>query len=705
MQDTLQIDYSKYDWQALALKEIRKKVYGDVKSTDDFSLSPEKDFKSAVVYGLPQIGKTTLILFLLGVDSEYKYKDSQKTVYELLRGSSNYGNSSTSTAILYEQSENDDFVIENKICKSPEEVISAVDEIRKKVEENHFTKKIIHIALPKSAFFTESRENSARVRFLDMPGVDSKNEKEIVHVDAVYKQYLSLATVILVVCRADNIQSLSTLAENSRKKLSTHWESLSKYMIVLVNSYSLDSVKENFFNKEHKTGDFSSYIKNHYDSLIRQSENLPNCNVNIYPFDLGSSFESLKDKISAKDFDDAKETNSKMLKKFTDDIKTRRGNRFSSIVEDLKQEISDDVEKEISKYNEKIQEITKKNQKLESENKNREKIQELGIKKQVEKLDNKIIVLKTSEHISQNSLSLGYSSAELQRKIIEIIFGNIEITVVNETMTKVAEDLAQSSIFEISKNSLWIDSSSFGFHTKTGKIILGNRRKKGTDLAEYFYHHILHSESKMREKADEALQKMQNFILRKIDFDLIVENAFDESEDFSDDERKEFKTQLETLKLPRIEDASDFSKKNRYQFLEDFPNKINSYEEKIHKKIKEKFSEILNQKIKKLESEREALKFDDSNLSQITESKTAEIKKNEKKHVKLDSQKEERIKERDFLIAYLEDYKKVGKEKFDECKNFLFKDINSSNDKNQKMLLLLFWGTQEEIFNKFIGAL
>lgn len=69
MQDTLQIDYSKYDWQALALKEIRKKVYGDVKSTDDFSFSPEKDLKLAVVYGPPQIGKTTLILFLLGVDS------------------------------------------------------------------------------------------------------------------------------------------------------------------------------------------------------------------------------------------------------------------------------------------------------------------------------------------------------------------------------------------------------------------------------------------------------------------------------------------------------------------------------------------------------------------------------------------------------------------------------------------------------------
>ena len=75
MQDFLQINTELYDWQAIAISKIKKEIFGDRRTSFDVSSYNKKDTKLVVVYGPPQIGKTTLILYLLGIDSKFEYKN------------------------------------------------------------------------------------------------------------------------------------------------------------------------------------------------------------------------------------------------------------------------------------------------------------------------------------------------------------------------------------------------------------------------------------------------------------------------------------------------------------------------------------------------------------------------------------------------------------------------------------------------------
>ena len=650
MQAFLPINVEKYDWQPIAIKKIQREIFGEQKNSFDISSFSNRDSKLVVVYGLPQIGKTTLILFLLGINSNLEYKNSSKTIYELLRGSSSYGNSSTSTAILYEQSKDENFYIEDELAADAEKVIEFIDNIRIAVESNKYKKDIIHIAIPKNAFREELREKVSNIRYLDMPGVDSKNLAEIAHVDSIYKQYLSLASTILVVC--NKIQSLSTIAETSRKKLSPHWELLNRYIIITVKSYSESSIVQDYFDKSHERNMFYNYIKNKYKELIHNPELLPDCKSNIYSFDLGSSVESLRNKVSAEDFQEVKETNNLMAEELRAEIQSHKGNALSGIVKELKVIIEEDIEKELSCLNAEIRKCERQINNKEKENKIRDSIQEDKVKSKIEELENSI-------------------------KILSCYSENKDLKIIRDFFVDYTEEELNKKI----------------------KDLLGNKNnKKG--LIEYFSHNILHTEKKMASEVFKAYESVQNYIKTRIHIkEEEIDNDICECLDWH-----KVNSEFNKIIYPDI-DISDFSKKSRYEYLEKFSEKVQNYESQCIKNVQKAFHSVIAEELKEQEETIEKFKHDNLTLDNITNNTIKDIEELKIQLVSLQNKKELLNQKREENINYLNSYKKIGKEIYKNCRKKIIADINKTTDKDKKLILALYLGTKETEYKKFIEEL
>ena len=67
--DYYQLLKTDYTWQNLSINEIHKILYGE--SSKKISGYDNSNGCNVIVFGPPQIGKTTLILYLLGIDENY----------------------------------------------------------------------------------------------------------------------------------------------------------------------------------------------------------------------------------------------------------------------------------------------------------------------------------------------------------------------------------------------------------------------------------------------------------------------------------------------------------------------------------------------------------------------------------------------------------------------------------------------------------
>lgn len=642
MQDFLQINTELYDWQAIAISKIKKEIFGERRTSFDVSSYSKRDTKLVVVYGPPQIGKTTLILYLLGINSDFEYKDSKKTVYELLRGSSKYGNSSTSTAILYEQSDDENFYIEEAVAETPNKVIELIDNIRKAVEENSFKKDIIHIAIPKNAFYSEIRESVSNIRYLDMPGVDSKNKLEIDHVDAIYEQFLNLATTILIVCDSNKIQSLATLAENSRNKLSAHWELLTRYVIITVKSFSAASIIEEYFNKPHEKEQFFNFIHNKYDSLIHSKELLPNCKSNIYSFDLGTSVESLKEQVALEDYNEVLETNIRMAAELREEIQEHKGNILEGIVKELKIIVEDDLQKELDFITFEIKRFEKMIKRETFQKAIRDNNREIKMTPQIEEIINK-------------------------EEALEKLKANMDVSFIRDLF------------FTYDLNS---------FKKERDKYI--------KFLKEYFSHPILHSEKKMIGEIENTFYNIGNYIKNR----LLINNEKIENKNivFSEEQKLKF----DKIDFPKI-DILDFSKKTRESYLiEKYAEKVLNFENEYLKLIMESFREYLVSEIDDLEIQKKLLEMDNDKLKDYSFKQQKNIDEYIDKVKLLKVSEKELVNKRNELISYLDNYKKVGIETFNFCKEQLINDINLCEDSNKKIVLLLYLGLKENEYGKFI---
>ena len=87
------------EWQNSTIASMQKSL--NAHPSGSYSVS-EYDRSLVVIYGSTQIGKTSLILHIMGVLPEY-----QREVYHVLRAGQEYGDSSTITAVFYHVSGTD----------------------------------------------------------------------------------------------------------------------------------------------------------------------------------------------------------------------------------------------------------------------------------------------------------------------------------------------------------------------------------------------------------------------------------------------------------------------------------------------------------------------------------------------------------------------------------------------------------------------
>lgn len=289
------------------------------------------------VYGKSQVGKTTLILNMIGLKDEVYRKE----VSAVLRGGVTKGNSSTATAILYSQSDNNLYGIREESLNdhsyssginyyTPEEMMIQLQEIRNEVEKNTMNShSILHIFIPND-YFSESRQKN--IIILDLPGVESRNLHEKAHVESLMNRYIPISSVCIITCPSNTIQSLEheTLPNNIDWKNHPH-----KFLIVVTKSYSIGSFQSFFLEDRSKREVFKEFIRKRYNS---EFENIlgPN-NIEIFPLEIGDSFEKfIKEGLNNEDDrNEVINTRDSILSSLQESIINHKGELLLSAIKDL----------------------------------------------------------------------------------------------------------------------------------------------------------------------------------------------------------------------------------------------------------------------------------------------------------------------------------------------------------------------------------
>lgn len=340
----------RWKWQDNTVEHIRERIWYSPNNV----VKSKASEKLVAIYGPPQIGKTTLILFLLGIDAKY-----QRKVYQTLRAGVPRGNSSTSTAIIYKKSENDEYgvkygegISEIEYC-SEKLLKQRIQNIREKVENEEASKDILHIYIPRR-FFNEKSPNCSGINIVDLPGDGSRNIKEKAHADAMINKYMAIATINIITCKANEINSLSEL----ELPLVVDWQNLPhKYIVVITNSYGQGTIKKYFNTKRsERKCPFFDYVLCEYERNLKTILN-PLSQIEFFPIDIGDSLERLSKKsgLDEKDSNEVIATTYKMADMIRDSIQKRHGNSLKSTIMDLKAYSSEYAESYIEKLSRKIE--------------------------------------------------------------------------------------------------------------------------------------------------------------------------------------------------------------------------------------------------------------------------------------------------------------------------------------------------------------
>lgn len=181
------------------------------------SLSPEirerlaqKDHQAeayVVVFGKTQVGKTTLLMDLMGV-----FPTHMARVAQVLRGGRPAGQSATATTMEYRRSPDQRWGLNvdeagTEWCGDDANMEAALGRLRTAMETRQL---VVHapcvVFVPIDCFNLQAARPA--VRMLDLPGDKPANAAEQEHVHAMARKYVPLADLILLVGRGDDLSFL-----------------------------------------------------------------------------------------------------------------------------------------------------------------------------------------------------------------------------------------------------------------------------------------------------------------------------------------------------------------------------------------------------------------------------------------------------------------------------------------------------------------
>lgn len=243
--------YSNATW----LERYRNRYQWAVRAYDQFvrELAPElldslqrSDRITVVVYGATQVGKTTLILDLLGLGTL-----TTDEVGSVLRGGQQLGKSATAMPIRYGRSQDDDWYIAGEGPLSAEAACERLGCFRREVEAGGIRDaEVLDIRIPGRLFPPQDGQSlSLELNIIDIPGINSRNEDERRLVANLARRYVSVADLVLLVGRADSLGFLNE-TDLQIEALADWAAQPARFRIVLTFSFSPDSLYQQFIDGE-----------------------------------------------------------------------------------------------------------------------------------------------------------------------------------------------------------------------------------------------------------------------------------------------------------------------------------------------------------------------------------------------------------------------------------------------------------------------
>ncbi|MEO3738952.1 hypothetical protein [Kosakonia oryzendophytica] len=241
---------------------------------------------SIIVYGPTQVGKTSLILTLLGVK-----ESCFEEVSRILRGGQTLGNSATACTYRYRIAEDDSWYFSHLAHGlqrySDEQATAVFSEIRQQMEHSHGHFSSIDIFIP-ARFFPTNNTQATQYIIRDLPGIHAANEVEREYVSVLMGQYLSSADVILLAGTVDSLGFLKPEAQEHDVARDWLWQP-HRYKIMLTRSYSNASVHALLQKGELKTPlDIRNYLLQQINTLDVM---LPDAfKTQLFPVECGHSW-------------------------------------------------------------------------------------------------------------------------------------------------------------------------------------------------------------------------------------------------------------------------------------------------------------------------------------------------------------------------------------------------------------------------------
>lgn len=188
------------DWAQTAYAEFLSSVAPELA----VQYRDHREEATVAVFGKTQVGKTTLILHLMGLGQEH-----MPMVSEVLRGGRAKGRSATPTAMMYSRSLDNNWhlTVEGELTsyESSSSMEASLSRLRNTMELGQLAvTRPVQVQLP-SKLFASTPQTSLAVNIIDLPGDSPANAAEQAHVSQVASQYIPNADLVLLLGKADDL--------------------------------------------------------------------------------------------------------------------------------------------------------------------------------------------------------------------------------------------------------------------------------------------------------------------------------------------------------------------------------------------------------------------------------------------------------------------------------------------------------------------
>ncbi|WP_336998153.1 hypothetical protein [Leclercia sp. M50] len=272
----------RYRWAEQSYASFLKKFDAQrlIQTTDNASGSV-----SVIVYGPSQVGKTSLILTLLGIrDACFN------EVNTLLRGGQQLGTMSTARTYRYRMAKDDSWYFshhdDGKTAFNDEQAVTIFAAFRQEVEDGSRVYDSVDVLMPRRFFDTE-RQNGTQLLIRDLPGTHSTNENERYYVNVLASRYLTSADVILLTGKVDGLSFLKPEALENNLLADWHWQR-HRYKIVLTRAYSDGTLQRLIKTSEVNKAALQRFLLQQINTLeLRLPESISEL---IYPVECGHTW-------------------------------------------------------------------------------------------------------------------------------------------------------------------------------------------------------------------------------------------------------------------------------------------------------------------------------------------------------------------------------------------------------------------------------